>query len=634
MAKNNIKRQAMKLKYAYTLLTLIIALYFVPAQAQTKKPAKKATVKTAAKKTAKKPAPKAAPKKTTAPKKAAATAASKNVGDAAAKTTQDTTKKGGANGNNPQNGGSLSEEIVVTSAYKPVLADAVKIRRNPDLEDKAPFKAPLAYAPLDKRQEQNSEIRQLDPMKRPPEQDSVLLNNYVKVGAGSLKTLFGEAYFANGRDEALQVGGYLKHFSQSGSLEKQSQSKDDVGVFGKSILGDNNISGRITYNRMGTNFYGYDQLAPPDNSFVPGKQHFNTIGAEAELAKNFKDVENDFTYALKVKGYAFSNAYQARENNFIISGFINQTVKQFYAGLSGSLDLNSQKDSLYKISNNIVRLNPYIKFQGTNYKIDAGVNIVKEFGDFGKFYIFPAAKLEVQVIPKYVRLFVEAKGDVNRTSIRDLANINPFIGQNIDIQNSVDQLDISAGLKGTLAPGLSFKASVFRNSVKNMPLLVSNFTTEVNKFTVIYDDGKARINGFNGELDFKASDDLNIFGRVEVKDYQMASEAQPWNLPKFLLTAGTAIHINNKVSITGSLLFRGATNDRIFVQSTTDAPSLVAAQKSIASFADLSGGVEYKATKKISVFIQANNILSTSYQNWLYYPNYGFNIFGGVGFSF
>jgi hypothetical protein len=618
MTKNNMKRQAMNLKYTFTLLTLIIALYFVPAQAQTKKPAKKGTTKTV-----KKPATKTtAAKKTTAPKKAATTA----------KVAQDTTKKGGANNNNPENTSSLSEEIIVTTAYKPVLADAVKIRRNPDLEDKVPFKAPLAYTPLDKRQEQNSEIRQLEAMKRPPEQDSVLLNNYVKAGVGNLKTIFGEAYFANGRDEALQVGGYLKHFSQSGSLEKQSQSKDDVGVFGKSILGDNNISGRITYNRMGTNFYGYDPNNPV-STFVPGKQHFNTIGGEAELAKNFKDVENDFTYALKVKGYAFSDAYNARENNFVISGFINQTVKQFYAGLSGSIDINSQKDSLYKINNNILRLNPYIKFQGTGYKIDAGVNIEKEFGDFGKFYIFPAAKLEVQVVPKYVRLFVEAKGDINRTSIRDFANINPFIGRNIDIKNSVDQLDISAGLKGTLAPGLSFKASVFRNSVKNMPLLVSNFDAEGNKFKVIYDDGKARINGFNGELDFKASDAFNIFGRVEVKDYQLASEAEPWNLPKFLLTTGTTIHIDNKLSISGSLLFRGATKDRIYVP-TSGVGAAQLTQVSISSFADVSGSAEYKVTNKISVFVQANNILNRSYQNWLYYPNYGFNIFGGVGFSF
>jgi hypothetical protein len=627
----------MNSRYTYTLLTLLIALYFVPAQAQTKKPAKKATVKTAAKKQAAKPAAKPAVKQTTKPATKKATD-SKNLGDAAAKSLQDTTKKGGGNNpNNPNNGGSLSEEIVVTTAYKPVLADAVKIRRNPDLEDKVPFKAPLTYAPLDKRQEQNSEIRQLDPMKRPAEQDSILTNNFAKVGFGNMKSIFGEAYFANGRDQALQVGGHLKHFSQSGSLQKQTESRDEVGVFGKSVLGDNNVSGRINFNRQGNYFYGYDQEAPPPTSFQPGKQHFNTLSGEVELAKNYKDVENDFTYAVKLKGYAFSNAYAARENNVVISGFLNQTVKQFYAGLSASLDLASQKDSLYNLGNNIARINPYIKFQGDNYKIDAGVNIVKEFGDFGKFYIFPAAKLEVQVIPKYVRLFVEAKGDVNRSSLRDFAMINPFLGQNINIKNSVDQLDLAAGLKGTLAPGLSFKASVFRNSIKNMPLMVSNFLAEGNKFNVIYDDGKARVSGFNGELDFKATDDFNIFGRAEFRDYKLASEAEAWNLPKFTLTAGTAIHIDSKLTVTGSLLIRGDAYDRTQSFLPTPAPgdpNPVSTKQNIKGFADLSGGVEYRINSRFSVFAQANNILSSSYQRWLYYSNYGFNIFGGVGYAF
>ncbi|AYL94071.1 hypothetical protein [Mucilaginibacter celer] len=624
----------MNSRYTYTLLTLLIALYFVPAQAQTKKPAKKATVKIASKKPAAKPEAKPAVKKATTKPVTKKPVDNSNLGDAAAKSLQDTTKKGG--GNNPNNGGSLSEEIVVTTAYKPVLADAVKIRRNPDLEDKVPFKAPLTYAPLDKRQEQNSEIRQLDPMKRPAEQDSVLTNNLVKVGAGNMKSLFGEAYFGNGRDEALQVGGHLKHFSQSGSLQKQTESRDEVGVFGKSVIGDNNISGRINYNRVGTYFYGYDQEAP-SNTFVPTKQHFNTLSGEVELAKNYKDVENDFTYALKLKGYAFSNAYAARENNVVISGFLNQTVKQFYAGLSGSLDLANPKDSLYNLNNSIARINPYIKFQGANYKIDAGVNIVKEFGDFDKFYIFPAAKLEVQVVPKYVRLFVEAKGDVNRSSLRDFAMTNPFLGQNINIKNSVDQLDIAAGLKGTIAPGLSFKASVFRNSIKNMPLMVSNFLAEGNKFTVIYDDGKARVNGFNGELDFKATDDFNIFGRAEFRDYHMASEAEAWNLPKFTLTAGTAIHIDSKVTVTGSLLIRGDAYDRLEVINPSPAPGAPGTsfvKQNIKGFADLSGSVEYRINSKFSVFAQANNVLSASYQRWLYYPNYGFNIFGGVSYAF
>jgi hypothetical protein len=600
----------MKLTHTYTLLTLIMVLYFVTADAQTKKS------------TVKKPAVKQAAKGNAVKKLADA----KNLGEAASK---DTVKKG-ADANNPQNkSGSLSEEIIVTTAYKPVLADAVKIRRNPDLEDKAPFKAPLNYTVLDQRLEQNTQIRQLSAMKRPAEQDSALKPNYVKLGLGSMKTTYAEAYVTNGRDEALQTGAYVKHFAQDGTLYKQNESKNEIGIFGKSITGNNSLSGRIDYINSSNYFYGYDVNNPPAQLNV-NHQYFNTLSAEGELAKNYKDVENAFTYALKLKGYVFSNAFQAKENNVVLSGFLNQTVKQFYAGVSGSLDLSTQKDSAYSYNNSLLRVNPYIKFQGDKYKIDAGINAVDEFGFSSRFFIFPAAKLELQVIPKYVRLFVEAKGDVNKSSLRDFSETNPFLGQNIAIKNSVDQLDISAGLKGTLAPDLSFKATIFRNSIKDMPLFVSNFNfaTGYNRFAVIYDDGRSRVNGFNGELDFKESDDLNIFGRVEFKDYTMATEAQPWNLPKFKLTAGTVIHISDKVDISGSLLIRGTTTDPYIPAGSS------LKYTTISSSADLSGGVDYKATNKFSVFVKVNNILNTTNQTWLYYPDYGFNIFGGVGYSF
>ena len=131
------------------------------------------------------------------------------MGDAAAEN-RIQLKKGGANGK-ATNPNSLSEEITITTAYKPVLADAVKIRRNPDLEDKTPFKAPLTYITLDKTLDRNTDIRQLEPMKMPAEQDSVPSNNYVKVGLGNLKTTFGEVYVDNGKDAGLQVGAALQN---------------------------------------------------------------------------------------------------------------------------------------------------------------------------------------------------------------------------------------------------------------------------------------------------------------------------------------------------------------------------------------------------------------------------------------
>ncbi|HWZ35659.1 MAG TPA: hypothetical protein VNW51_05830, partial [Mucilaginibacter sp.] len=246
----------MKLKYTYTLFTLIMVLYFVPVNAQKSTKGKKATT-TKKTSTTKKTKPQPAAKKQVD---------TKSLGDQAAKspTPADTEKGGSANAANGQNGGSLSEEIVITSAYKPLLADAVKIRRNPDLTDKTPYKAPLSYSMVDKRLEQNSEIKQLDAMKMPPIIDTVPYNNIVRIGLGNLKTTFAEGYFGNGQDQAMQVAGYVRHFAQSSSTyTNQKSNKEEVGVYGKNIGETNTLSGRIDYMNKGNYFYGYDLYHPP-----------------------------------------------------------------------------------------------------------------------------------------------------------------------------------------------------------------------------------------------------------------------------------------------------------------------------------------------------------------------------------
>lgn len=605
----------MKLKYSTAFLLFGLMLHAVPAFTQQKSVPQKSVQ------------PKKAPAKTKTTTPAKAATDKKSV---VKKASADTTKKGNTPAKKPAPQQSLNEEIVVTSIYKPVLADAVKIRRNPNLDDKQDFKPSFSYTGLlDKRLNNSSGIQLLDAMKIPKVGEDTLYNNYAKAGVGNLKTTFGELYINNGRNKGLQYGGFAKHFSQQGTLPKQNSSRQELGIFGKSVGENNSVTGRINYTRRNNYFYGFDQDYPPA-TLSPGKQHFNTIEGEAEIAKNYKDVENDFVYAAKISAYAFNNAYKAKENNFLVDVSINQTVKQFYAGLNASLDAGSTKDSLYSISNNILRANPYIKLQGEKYKIDAGVNLVSEFGTKSSLRLFPAAKIEFQVIPKYVRIFGEVRGDIDKTLLRNLTETNPFLDQNIDIRNSINRLTISAGLKGTMAPGLGFKAAFIRQSLTGLPLYVNNFNFSrgQNKFAVIYDGGKSTVTGFNGDLDFKASETLDLYGRFEYRKYALATEAEAWNLPTAKLTAGTNIHLNKKLTINGALLIRGETKDRIPTSAT--AFSVI----ELPAFADLSGGVDYKVAKRISIFAQANNLLNNRYQTYLYYPANGFNIFGGVTVGF
>lgn len=360
------------------------------------------------------------------------------------------------------------------------------------------------------------------------------------------------------------------------------------------------------------------------------QQHLSTIHGEVDLVKNYKDVPNDFTYALKLSGYLFNDAFQAKESNVVVSGFLNKTINQFYAGVSASLDLTTQQDSLYNYNNNLVRINPYLKFEGDNYKIEAGINLVDEFGFTSVFKIFPAAKLEYQLVPKYLRVFAEATGNVNKSTLLDFTTINPFLGQNVPIRNSTDQLDISAGLKGTIFPGFGFKVTAFRNWVEDMPLFVSNFdfNNGYNRFTVIYAIGSSIVNGVNAELDYKMTEQVDFFGRAEFKQYTMANNEPAWNLPTKKITGGAIIRIGKLVTVTGTAALRGS------VMDPDGEPGIGATPATLKSFTDVSGGIQYKASKRFSIFVNANNILNTSNQRWLYYPDYGFNIFGGISARF
>ena len=48
---------------------------------------------------------------------------------------------------------------------------------------------------------------------------------------------------------------------------------------------------------------------------------------------------------------------------------------------------------------------------------------------------------------------------------------------------------------------------------------------------------------------------------------------------------------------------------------------------------DLSFGAEFKATKKLNIYIDFNNLFNNEYQRWNQYNVFGFNLIGGVVYS-
>ncbi|MBP3942277.1 TonB-dependent receptor [Sphingobacteriaceae bacterium WQ 2009] len=532
----------------------------------------------------------------------------------------------------------------VVRDYKPILADAVKIRRSPDMTNKREYQPKLSYGNIiDRKLDINTGLKQLNVQQMPFTKAEDIKSNYVKLGVGNFNTILGEAYFAAEKNENMRYGAFLKHISQKGSLENQQYGRQEFGVFGRRTYDKFTIDGTLGYNRNNTRFYGVvTDINGASLNPAMEKQVFNDIYFTGELTSNFDEKDQDaLSYSVKADAYTFKDRFNAKENSFAFSGFLNKRVRTFNVGVNASVDINAVED-VRKTANHIALVNPYVKFKGDNYDVQIGANIASEFGDSTRFNIFPTVAVDFAVVPTYAHIFAGVTGNVKKGSLRDFANQNQYLNSDINIQNTVERIHIYGGVKGNAGATFGYKVQAFYKKIDGLPLFM-NAANPLStggyvpyKFDVVYDGliNNAKHLGFEGALNVRISNAFSIGGKVNIDDYTLSDNEEAWHLPKFRLAANTRINISEKLFIDGELTFQGQTYSLAY--DFADATTVLdpAVKRTVPSFVDLSAGAEYRATKQLGIFVRANNMFGKEYERYLYYPRLGFNVLGGINFSF
>lgn len=535
----------------------------------------------------------------------------------------------------------ISEEIEVIRPYKPILAEAFKLRRSPDLDNLKTYRAKFNYALTDRKLELNSDIQKLQAQQLAEERTAELIDNYVKGGVGSLSTILAEGYANIGRDEALQAGAFFRHFSQQGKLNKQNENTQQLSVFGRSIGDKATLSGRLNYERHGLFFYGIDETRPTFN-LDPQRQVLNFFELEGEAVNKFTGDENALSYAAKINAYMFTDKFDAKEQTLTLTGYLNKRISKFNLGLAASTEIGSTKDLNTKFSNNLLRLNPYIKLQASGVNITAGLNFVQEFGDFSSTRFFPAVTADFTLIPDFLQVFGEVKGDVNRTTLKTLTDENPFLNSNIEIRNSIEKLSISAGIKGNGGPGFGYKARFYSKEITDMPLFVNNFNN-FNKFDVVYDYGEMKLLGLEGEISVQVSDNLKWTGKLNIEDYKPSVEQKSYFKPQLRVSSNFLLNINKKLAFNADVAVQDDSKAKVYLANpiavgSTTYPAIpdytIEKVVNLKGFVDLGIGATYKINNKFSAFAKVNNLLNTNYSKYLYYQVNGISIFGGLSYSF
>src|SRR5690606_6266614 len=179
----------------------------------------------------------------------------------------------------------ITDSIDVIRDYRPILADAVKIRRSPDMTNKREYQPKLTYNIIDKKLDITTGTKRLSIQEMPSVSQSDRNNSYVKLGVGNFSTLLGEVYLTNDDYQDTRFGFYGKHLSQRGEVPGQLFSEQDVAAFGRQIYDQFTVSGDLGYRRYETRLYGqvFDSAGANLNPNPDEKQTYNDIYFDAEL---------------------------------------------------------------------------------------------------------------------------------------------------------------------------------------------------------------------------------------------------------------------------------------------------------------------------------------------------------------
>lgn len=509
--------------------------------------------------------------------------------------------------------------VLITSQFKPVLKPSAKINFSAATPAIDTSKPNLFYTIPSQNLFFVYEPTPLKPLALNVESAVVWVNhNYIKLGFGNYSTPYLQAGFTmgDGKNGVLNIN--AKHVSSTGDLPFQQFSKTGVEALGVINAGnDNEFTARVHVDNSNQYFYGFE----PDTlkfSKDQVRQRFTAFGGRVALRN--KNINAPLAYNPAVGVEIFNDNHSGVETNFNFDAPVSKSITRMFAfnvGLHGSL--TSLKTQEEKINNNLIWLDPAVQFKTPNVVINAGFNPTWDNSEFNWQPNFWAnAKLKDE---KFVLQLGWIGSFINNT-YQSLANFNPWIAQPVSLDNT-KVAEQFAGFKGSAGNHLTYNAKVSYLKYSNMPLFI-NDTVDQKTFNVV-NESELKVIRIHGELGYTIQEKFSLLAGVtfnQFSDQQVYDK--PYGLLPLELTGTLRWQVLKELALKSDLFFWDGTNYR-----SRNGDSF----KQKAAF-DVNAGIEYSITPRLSAWLQFNNIFNSQYERWNNYQVLGFNVLGGIVYSF
>jgi len=519
-------------------------------------------------------------------------------------------------------------EFSAVSKYKPVITDAVKMNNNPAIADTIKPKRKADYNNLVNSQYPTFYTPDaIDAIRMKGEPLDKLYRSYLDLGVGNYNTLYGEYFFNCLRSKDYDYGIHLNHLSSDATLSNSGYSGyayNDINMYGDDYFHNHIFYAQFDYDNHIVHDYGYniaeDHLTNNDLT----RQSFNNLGGTLSLKSDYKDSTSNINHSVSLGYYNFSDAYTSVENNFdlMAHGFTYYDKQRIDIKILADYDgeKSSRQDTLSTLN---LGFNPY--FTAIEKHWDARLGLKVFYDAQNKVNGFPDFIGRYHFADDAVMIHAGVDGDKTFNGYKQLAAMNPFIQDTVNMKYTLTTIHVFAGVTGSITSKFVYNVSGYESQIKNMPLFVTDtLETLKNRFAVIYDNVKV-ING-HADISYLLKDQAKFTLSGDYYQYTPGNQLEAW------------YHPNLQISLLGQDIYKQFTFKAMFYylgeQYAPISSGGVVVAKVINGYPDLNLGCDYHYNRLLTAFVSLNNLANVSYQRWLNYPTQGFNAMLGVRLAF
>ena len=488
-----------------------------------------------------------------------------------------------------------------------------------------------------------------------------LYPGYVKFGVGNYLMPYLDVYYGSQRSKKSSWGINLKHHSALGQINDVGTSKfseNYIDGFYKHFLRSHTIKTNVFYHRDVNNYYGFninDTLIPLTyrESEDSIQQGYNWVGFNSILTSNYKD-SSKLHHKVGLS-YYFLNSFDALQEHNVVG---NTTLSKYLenenieANVDFEIDFNSLNQPLLSpidtigvvvpsqgggtTNTTILRLTPYVVnnkiLNKLHFKGGFGINI--DMADVNKFYFYPEVELSYDLFNSVFIPYAGATGGVRRNSWNNLRLENPFLLTNSTVKNTNEKINVYGGIRGSISSSISFNLNVRYQKLADQTLFYNDTVYGYeNGFGILYDN--VGVTTISGQLAYQKSEKFMMYLKGEYFANKAENQEFAWLMPDFNFSLNATYDLANKIIARANIFVVGNRNtfslDSIPDVKANDAGQFVQVLK---PYVDANLGVEYRYNKRISAFINFNNLTAAKYQQFTNFPVQRFNVLGGFTFKF